>query len=159
MSLGKLINTIVENKIGQLNTIMLARITSVSPLAIMPLYNQQHIDDETTARTVINEPINLDNKIYNVGDTVVVAFLQEMSEGGATRHFDISDAVILGQAGKAGQYSGTTRFSKYSKRAEESEKSKITKAENPALTLNEETIPEVPDLKGSDGENSSWSLK
>lgn len=158
MSLNKLIGGMIENRISQLNTIMLAKITSVSPLQIMPLFNQKHIDDENSSRTVINEPINMDNKIYNVGDIVVVAFLQEMSEGGATRRFDISDAVILGQAGKEGQYSGTVRFSKYSRRSEESDRAKITRTSNSALRLREEIIDEVPDLKGSDGIKTDWSL-
>lgn len=156
MSLNGLINRAIENKISQINTIMLAKITSVSPLAIVPLYNQKHIDGETTQRTVINEPINLDSKIYNVGDVVVAAFLQEMSEGGATRRFDISDAVILGQAGKPGQYSGMARFSKYSKRAEESQKAEKSKTSDPNLTI--EQIGQVPDIKGSDGINTSWNL-
>lgn len=80
---------------------------------------------------------------------MVTAFLQEVTESGATRRFDMSDAVILGQAGKPGKYSGQARFAKYAKNAEESKfsyRSKIVK----------EPEKPVPKLKGCDGEKEDW---
>jgi hypothetical protein len=34
---------------------------------------------------------------FEVGDKVLVGFLQEVVEDGSTRKFDISDAVIIGK--------------------------------------------------------------
>lgn len=148
-SLSDLLNKAFQNQLNQLNTLMLCEIISTLPLAIMPVYPQENIDGTNEQRSIIQEPINLDNKIYKVGDIVVVGFLQEVTEGGATRHFDITDAVILGRADKPGQYSGTARFAKYAKNSEQSKIAHSTGiVTEPAKT--------VPDLIGSDGKEDDW---
>lgn len=146
--LTEIINNAVENSLSCVNTLMLCTVVSTNPLAIQPFHVQRHVDGTTEQRPLIQNPINLDNKIYNKGDLVVVGFLQEVTEGGATRKFDISDAVILGQAGKAGQYSGNCQFAKYAKGAEQSKTAAGT-GEPPQLK-------DIPDLNGSDGTNESW---
>lgn len=146
--LTEIINNAVENSLSCVNTLMLCTVVSTNPLAIQPFHVQRHVDGTTEQRPLIQNPINLDNKIYNKGDLVVVGFLQEVTEGGATRKFDISDAVILGQAGKAGQYSGNCQFAKYAKGAESSKTAAGT-GESPQMK-------DIPELKGSDGTNESW---
>lgn len=155
MSLNNLINSVVDNKMSRINTIMLATVTSVSPLQVVPLFNQKYAQNKSMKRTVIGEPINLDGKIYNAGDVVVIAFLQEVTEDGATRRFDISDAVILGQAQKSGQYSGTARFAQYAVHSEESDKAKDSRNLDPTVTVS--TAKPVVHLNGSDGKTSEWS--
>lgn len=148
MSITNMVSTIVENSLNQINTLMLCTVTSTTPLAIQPFHTQKHSDGSVQQRPLIQNPINLDNKIYNIGDLVVVAFLQEVSEGTATRKFDISDAVVIGQAGKPGQYSGNCQFAKYAKSSEASKTS--------AGSGDEPEMKDVPELIGSDGENESW---
>lgn len=145
---SEVVSKVVLNQMNHLNTIMLCEIISTAPLQILPIHSQTHIDGTTEKRPLIQNPINLDNKIYNVGDIVVVAFLQEVTEGGATRKFDLSDAVILGQAGKAGQYSGNCQFAKYAKGAETS---KVAEQKGQGIQMKE-----IPELIGSDGTNESW---
>ena len=101
MSLASIISSSIENKLNHINTISLCEVISNNPLAIKAIYVQKHIDDDNKKRTIIQQPYNMDKKIYQVGDIVVVAFLQEVTEDGAVRKFDIFDAVVLGQAEKA----------------------------------------------------------
>ena len=54
-------------------------------------------DGSTSPRTEIQDPLILKGKSYEVGDVVLTGFLQEFVEDGATRKFDISDAVIIGK--------------------------------------------------------------
>lgn len=163
MGITNLIEKNITNRLNQLNTITLCTVVSNAPLEIQPIYGQTHIDGENTSRTTIQEPYNMDKKIYEIGDTVVVAFLQEVTEEGATRKFDMSDVVILGQASKPGQYSGKIQFAHYSNKSEKaqnclySEKAGIAGSILPVSgNTGEVDIPKIPTLIGADGEKSDW---
>lgn len=152
-NLSRMIENSILSHISQLNTIMLCEIVSQTPLKIQPVFNQQYMDGDSQMRTIIENPFNMDKKIYNVGDIVVVAILQEYTEGGATRKFDLTDAVILGQANKSGQYSGKVQFAKYANKAEKAQKSITSQTSG---IVGEVEMKPIPELKGSNGESEDW---
>jgi hypothetical protein len=98
MGLATLIQNSINSHIGQLNTLMLCKVTQVVPfIKLISYFDMGYEDGSTSARTEIQDPILLEGATYKVGDVVLTGFLQEFVEGGATRKFDISDAVIIGK--------------------------------------------------------------
>ena len=96
--LNSLIQKRTENLFSQMNTLMLCKVVQVIPyLEIVSYFDAKYIDGESQKRTKIQKPITMQASSFNVGDIVLTGFLQEYVEGGATRRFDISDAVIIGK--------------------------------------------------------------
>ncbi len=96
--LNSLVQKRVENLIGQLNTLMLCKVIQVIPhIEIISYFDAKYIDFENYERTKIQKPITMQGASFQVGDIVLTGFLQEFVEDGATRKFDISDAVIIGK--------------------------------------------------------------
>ncbi len=96
--LNSLVQKRVENLIGQINTLMLCKVVQITPyLEIVPYFDAKYIDSENHPRTKIQKPITMQGSSFIPSDIVLVGFLQEYVEGGATRRFDISDAVIIGK--------------------------------------------------------------
>ena len=98
MGLATLIQNSINSQIGQLNTLMLCRVVQVVPfIKLISYFDMGYEDGSTSPRTEIQDPLILKGKSYEVGDVVLTGFLQEFVEDGATRKFDISDAVIIGK--------------------------------------------------------------
>lgn len=98
MGLATLIQNSINSHIGQLNTLMLCRVVQVVPfIKLISYFDMAYEDGSTSPRTEIQDPLLLKGGSYKVGDIVLVGFLQEFVEGGATRKFDITDAVIIGK--------------------------------------------------------------
>lgn len=96
--LQHLIERSISNHLGQLNTLMICKVVQVIPwIEIVSYFDAKYLDNESKERTKIQRPMLLEGVSVQVGDIVLTGFLQEFVEGGATRKFDISDAVILGK--------------------------------------------------------------
>lgn len=86
--LGMLIDKVIEGKLKSVHTILLAKVEKENPLVVIPLFG---------GKSGIESPMILDNKTFRVGDTVLIAVLEEFAEGGRIRRFELSDAVVLGK--------------------------------------------------------------
>lgn len=98
MGLANMINKSIENKLGQLNTLTICNVVQVIPhIELLTIYDTSYSDGDIMTTTKIQEPITMKGDTFEVGDKVLVGFLQEVVEDGFTRKFDISDAVIIGK--------------------------------------------------------------
>lgn len=86
--LGMLIDKVVEGKLKGIHTLLLAKVERENPLVVVPLFG---------GKSGIENPMVLDEKTFQVGDTVLIAVLEEFAEGGRIRRFELSDAIILGK--------------------------------------------------------------
>ncbi|AVM69058.1 hypothetical protein C3V36_14610 [Lachnospiraceae bacterium oral taxon 500] len=86
--LAKFVNKKIEEKLGAIHTLFLGKVVAVNPLIILPLFGN---------KTQVEKPMLLGSAVYEVGDIVLLGVLQEYAEGGITRRFDLSDAVVLGK--------------------------------------------------------------
>lgn len=97
--LQSLIDRNITNRLMHLNTLMLCEVIKIGPIELLPIFDAKHIDLESRKRTKIQDPLILEGVEVKPGDIVLTGFLQEYVEGGATRKFDLSDAVIIGKVG------------------------------------------------------------
>lgn len=96
--LGVVIEKAINGRLGQLNTLMLCRVVKIAPtVEIIGCFDMKHLDAERKARTIIQSPMILSGVVLKVDDIVLVGFLQEFTENGCTRKFDLTDAVIIGK--------------------------------------------------------------
>lgn len=86
--LAKFVGKKVEEKFGSLHTLFLGKVQAVNPMIILPLYG---------GKAQVEDPMLLGDTVYKAGDVVLLGVLQECAEGGITRRFDLSDAVVLGK--------------------------------------------------------------
>lgn len=86
--LGMLIDKAIEGKLKGIHTLLLAKVERENPLVVVPLF---------AGKSGIESPMVLDEKIFQTDDIVLIAILEEFTEGGRIRRFELSDAVVLGK--------------------------------------------------------------
>ncbi len=111
--IDKIIKDIVDNKLNNVHTTMICRVTRVNPLQIKPIHKRVLQDGSRVDYPLIDNPYKLGGWIYaddngtstidkpitlplSVGDKVIVIF-NEYGLDNSDRKFNISDAIILGK--------------------------------------------------------------
>jgi hypothetical protein len=92
----KFIDNVIEERLADLHTCMLCKVTSTTPLTVQPIPKRKYKDGRVENYPIITNPLTLKNMVLEVGDTVVVIFSERALDGVGSRKHDLTDAIVIG---------------------------------------------------------------